>query len=262
PACIRRPCGPSGAFLAACGWADRDQAEAALAARDTRLAQAAADGEVVVLWFEHDLYDQLQLLQALDALAGARAAPGRVRAVLPGTFLTAADAASAVAAPVTADQLALARRAWAAFRAPDPAALAALAASATAPLPDLAPALRRALEDLPGCRDGLARTERQVLEACASGARDFEALFAALTALEEAAFLGDTALELWLVRLREGPAPLLDAGLAPTEVGHAVLEGRADHAALNGVERWVGGVRLSGRAPAWRWDREAAALAG
>ena len=96
------------AFLAACGWADRDQAEAALAARDTRLAQAAADGEVVVLWFEHDLYDQLQLLQALDALAGARAAPGRVRAVLPGTFLTAADAASAVAAPVTADQLALA----------------------------------------------------------------------------------------------------------------------------------------------------------
>ena len=33
--------------------------------RDTTLAQFAAHKEVI-LWFEHDLYDQLQLIQLLD----------------------------------------------------------------------------------------------------------------------------------------------------------------------------------------------------
>ena len=42
---------------------------AQLEARDRRFLRALADGAPVVLWFEHDLYDQLQLLQIL-ALAG------------------------------------------------------------------------------------------------------------------------------------------------------------------------------------------------
>jgi hypothetical protein len=33
-----------------------------------------------------------------------------------------------------------------------------------------------------------------------------------------------------------------------------VLEGRADHVALNDVDRWIGGVHLSGRAVPWRFD--------
>jgi hypothetical protein len=33
-----------------------------------------------------------------------------------------------------------------------------------------------------------------------------------------------------------------------------VLRGEEDHAALNGVDRWVGGVHLAGREPRWRWD--------
>jgi hypothetical protein len=33
-----------------------------------------------------------------------------------------------------------------------------------------------------------------------------------------------------------------------------VLRGEADHVALNGVDRWVGGVHLRGDRPSWRFD--------
>ena len=41
---------------------------------------------------------------------------------------------------------------------------------------------------------------------------------------------------------------------ALTPLGREVLAGRADHPALNGLDRWVGGVHLRGLAPKWRWD--------
>src|SRR5215813_4955223 len=49
---------------------------AELAARDTVLASCANEDEVV-LWFEHDLYDQLQLLQILDWFANSE--PGTMQ---------------------------------------------------------------------------------------------------------------------------------------------------------------------------------------
>jgi len=33
-----------------------------------------------------------------------------------------------------------------------------------------------------------------------------------------------------------------------------VLAGKADHVALNGVDRWIGGVHLDGPDSRWRWD--------
>ena len=67
-------------------------------------------------------------------------------------------------APVTDAQLALATRAWSAFRAPDPREIERLLETDTTPLPFLAPALRRHLEELPWTADGLSRTERRILE--------------------------------------------------------------------------------------------------
>src|SRR5688500_1193726 len=53
------------AFLFDAYGADRERAQREFAERDALLAGAAARPEVV-LWFEHDLYDQLQLIQLLD----------------------------------------------------------------------------------------------------------------------------------------------------------------------------------------------------
>ena len=57
------------AFLSSCGWGDEDAIREELLTRDARFVAALRDGREIVLWFEHDLYDQLQLIDVL-ALAG------------------------------------------------------------------------------------------------------------------------------------------------------------------------------------------------
>ena len=39
-----------------------------------------------------------------------------------------------------------------------------------------------------------------------------------------------------------------------TDAGQRVLAGKADHVALNGINRWIGGVHLLGHRVRWRWD--------
>src|SRR3954449_5045091 len=204
-------------FLADCGWGDADAIEAGMRARDERLAAARDTGEPIVLWFEHDLYDQLQLLQVLDAIDGAAA----VEAILPDRFLGAMAPGDLAAlwderAPVRRDEVALARLAWEAVRAPEPAAIGALLDTHTAALPHLAPALRRLLEELPAVGDGLSRTERQALAAIAAGARTPPEVFAAAQRAEEAAFLGDTWMWARLHELGQGERRLVQtSGGAP-----------------------------------------------
>src|SRR5262249_20268474 len=57
-------------FLSDCGWGSVSAIVDTLERRDRLFELALRDGRDVVLWFEHDLYDQLQLLQAL-AYVGA-----------------------------------------------------------------------------------------------------------------------------------------------------------------------------------------------
>src|SRR4051794_29033406 len=263
-------------FLAESGWGDADAIEAGMRARDERLAAARDTGEPIVLWFEHDLYDQLQLLQVLDAIDGAAA----VEAILPDRFLGAMPPDELAAlwderAPVRRDEIALARLAWEAVRAPEPAGIGALLDTHTAALPHLAPALRRLLEELPAVGDGLSRTERQALAALAAGARTPPEVFVAAQRAEEAAFLGDTWMwtrlyelgrgERRLVRTRAGapvgPPPPLPGSegftaqeLELTDAVRQVLAGEADRAALVPPDRWVGGIRVRGPEPAWRFD--------
>src|SRR3954462_7860113 len=263
-------------FLADCGWGDADAIEAGMRARDERLAAARDTGEPIVLWFEHDLYDQLQLLQVLDAIDGAAA----VEAILPDRFLGAMAPGELAAlwderAPVRRDEVALARLAWEAVRAPEPAAIGALLDTHTAALPHLAPALRRLLEELPAVGDGLGRAERQALEGIAAGARTPHAIFFATQQAEQAPFLGDSWMWARLSGLGQGdgrlvqttagaplgpPPPLPGTeGFARQAIelaanGPTVLDGDADRAALVPLDRWVGGIRVRGPEPAWRFD--------
>jgi hypothetical protein len=268
-------------FLADCGWGEPEAIEAGMRARDERLATALARDEVVVLWFEHDLYDQLQLIQVLDAVDGNG---GMVETILPDRFLGAMEVDELAAlwpgrAPVRPDQIALARLAWEAVRAPEPQGVEALLNTHTAALPHLGPALRRLLEELPAVGDGLGRTERQALEALRAGARTPVEVFVATQKAEEAPFLGDTWMWTRLFELAQGkdrlvegadggplgpPPPRSDANgftareLALTDAGRAVLAGDGDRAALVPLDRWAGGIHVTGPDPAWRWDRATA----
>ena len=270
-------------FLADCGWGRRQALLSSLARRDRELLDALREGPRVVLWFEHDLYDQLQLLDVLALADAAEAAPELIvvgsypgRPSFHGLGELTANELEALwpsRRPAEATALRSATAAWAALREPDPVALAELAARGTAELPFLDSALRRLLEELPAPSDGLSGTERRGLEAVAAGADTPPAAFLAAQRLEEAPFLGDTwfyrdlsALgqgENRLVESDEGslppPPPLGDGRrfaqlrLRLTAAGERTLSGEADRVELLGIDRWVGGTHVTSDTM-WRWD--------
>jgi hypothetical protein len=253
-------------FIASLGWGEVDEARRGFEERDAALARSADEDEVV-LWFEHDLYDQLQLIQLLAWFA-AHPRP-RLMLINPAQYLgpSTPDQLRALFAPrmpVTSAHLSAARAAWEAFRAPDPRAMEAIPAAELASLPHLASALRRHLQQFPGTRDGLSRSERQALEVLAEGPRTAGELFVASHHdREDPIWLGDSTFYSHLEAL--GPLVAVDDGtefrhrtVTITDLGREVLAGRADRVAAIGIDRWLGGVHLHGRAVPWRWDEASA----
>jgi len=264
-------------FLASKGWGDPSNLQAMFDARDRGLAHHGEFARVT-LWFEHDLYDQLQLLQLLDWFGDQRRDDG-LSLVQADDFLGRQSLESliemqALEAPVSDDQRELAKRAWLAFRKPSPEEWAALLSSKLDALPHLASAIRRSLEELPHPGTGLSRTERAILEAMKAGVSTPLELFTTVQQSEEAAFMGDWSFWDWLDGLANAETPLIDgltgAPFRPdwsdderaaylksdvrlTDFGAQALAGAKDHAASNTIDRWIGGTHLTNDA-LWRWD--------
>ncbi len=275
-------------FLSESGWGTVRAIVDTLERRDRLFELALQEGRDVVLWFEHDLYDQLQLLQTLARAAALDPPPVRLSLIVVGAFpgkpgfhglgeLTAHELESLwpLRQPVTVEQLELAARAWSAVCAPEPGGIATLLGEDTAVLPFVAGALHRLLEQLPDVAGGLSRSERQLLDALDDGPSTPARLFAESQRHEEAPFDGDAWV--WrrlaelghgdhaLVGLEDGsplptPPPRGDprtfaaATVVLTDAGRDVLAGRGDRVDLLGIDRWVAGTHLRpGHVP--RWDR-------
>ncbi|HEX2210629.1 MAG TPA: DUF1835 domain-containing protein [Longimicrobium sp.] len=268
-------------FLAARGGGDAGEVRRSFAERD-RILACARDEDEVVLWFEHDLYDQLQLLQVLDWFADHP--HPRLTLINPPEYLGMVDPEHArelfeTREPVSRGQLALGRWAWDAFRGPDPRQIETVVYAGDARLlPHLPRALLRLLQEYPGVDDGLSRSERQALQAFAEGPRSLrEAYPDAHHAVEDAVWMGDWSFAGIVETLANGHAPLLrwagDAAPSDgpdrmmerhatlTDAGRDVLMGRADAVWLHGIDRWIGGVHLHGRDVRWRWNDAAECIA-
>jgi hypothetical protein len=270
------------AFIAADLGLGAEEVAAEFRGRDAAIRDHVAYARVEI-WLEHDLYDQLQLIQILDFFRGE----GRI----DGLYLVEADdylgvqppdamrRLAASAAPVTQEQQRLAGAAWAAFTAATPHALAALALDDLAPLPHLGRALRRLLAELPDPVRGLTLTEERALAHLARKETTTGELFRLVAGEDEARFLGDTSFFRRLDGLAFAERPLIEglpgpsqaccalgrepvhgyaefarARLRITDTGRAVLEGRLDHRVLNLADHWVGGVHVS-PAALIRYDR-------
>jgi len=183
-------------FLAENGWGDERAIEADLERRDELLAGAGH----VVLWFEHDLFDQLQLLQVL-----AQVEPGTtVELVQADDYLGGMDADQLQALWPTraAVDPARARDAWRGVTEGD------LDQDVPA-LPHLAAALRRFSEEP-------ERTKRQLLGPLAEGPRTALHLFVVNQEQEDAIFLGDAWAFLFLYELfQEGQLAPVGGGSMP-----------------------------------------------
>jgi len=229
----------------------------------------------VVFWLEHDLFDQLLLIRHMWWLtqnAADRAAHHtRFSLVCGDEYLGLMKPEQfpprfAARAPITPEQIRIGSAAWEAYCSGEPTRLLPFtrAADVAGPLPYLPAAIRRVLEEFPSAGNGLARSERQILEVLTEGPRTPEQTFVAASRLEEAIYMGDSSFWHIVRGLNEGPHPLLtldvtarpgrlpEGTLQITGTGRAVLQGRADHVALNGISRWLGGTYLSSDR-LWRW---------
>ena len=272
-------------FIASCGhgsYAD------ALRTYETWDAQLARFGEFdeVVMWFEHDLFDQLLLVRHLDWFARRSLGATRLSLICVGEFpgfadfhglgqLDAEQLASLLGTrePVSPRQLEIGRGVWNAFTDSDPSELDSIVRLSNdydAVLPFLRGALRRFLEDYPSVENGLPRTERHILECLADGPVDTVRLFRLEQAREDAVFMGDSTFWIRVRAVAAGPSRLVHLDVEPTtgpdiapgtasltDAGRDVLRGRADWVALAGFDRWLGGVHLQaslGGDVAWRYD--------
>ena len=238
------------AFIAEAGWGSFSDVLKSFQERDATFRRAGEHDEIV-LWFEHDLYDQLQLIQLLDGLAALRGPP--ISLVCEAEYL--GNMAPGRAAELFALRNPLVRRhfqeaqaAWAAFRSPDPQRLENLR---TTSLPFLAAAIRRQLEEFPWTVDGLSRLERRIIEVLQDGPRIFAQVFVGVE--EDPAFLGDAVLGWHLERLaREG---MVEAEGTHWSSKVWRLSGKPRARRL---PRWLGGYELKDET--LRWDPALARL--
>lgn len=271
-------------WLAEQGFGELRELQKQFAERDEFLFRYT-DFDEVVLWFEWDLYDQLQLIQILDFLSqdseGDRAETGtRVTLVSFSGYLGSLDPERfgelfKKRKDITQSQLETARRAWQAFRSKDPRELEKIASEGTDALEFLELSLWRHLEELPSTRNGLSRSESQVLEAVSQGPLSFHELFKQTANREERIFCGDTMLARYIERMsvtdnslirytsgdrieaprtEEDSRAFRNAEMALTEHGRNVLACEADWIAKGGSDRWLGGVHLEGRNVRYRWN--------
>ena len=225
----------------------------------------------VVFWFEHDLYDQLLLLRHLHWLSQIDPGSTRFTLICIGEYLGELSPERLAALfpdrrPITAEQIRAGREGWDRFRGESPSALLDWVETGGADALEFMPAaLHRLFEEYPSNRDGLSRTERQAVEAVRDGASTIGEAFVASQDMEESIFMGDLGFWDVIRRLSDGRVPLLSATLPPadrltgrepvslTDAGRRVLAGQADHVALNGIDRWIGGVHLT-ETNCWRFD--------
>lgn len=247
---------------------------------ENRLASAARDYERVVLWFEHDSFDQLILIRCLSYFAVHRPTildlvsvnrfPGSLRFLglgqLPPEALRLLWTGRK---PVSEQQMALGQKAWEALKSPDPTGLSVLANDRSEVLPDLSLALLRHLQELPSVKNGLSLTEELILSSLTQGSQTIGNIFHGLISdREPLPWLGDImflhiveAMQMALqppfeISLETVSEPWPRHLLTITPIGLQVLRGERDWLTLLPPERWIGGVCIRPGSGAWRWDHE------
>jgi hypothetical protein len=253
-------------FLAGLSGEAEPGVKAGLWSRNQALASFHQCSEVV-LWFEHDLFDQLQLIQILEWFSHQEGQGTKLSLICTDQYLGTLKPEQLrelypARREVTRGELGLASRAWQHFCSPAPTGLAQFLREDTSTLPFLHGALLRHLQQFPSVSNGLSRTESQILAIAGSKVTRICDLFLAGQKKEERIFMGDLTFMAYVRGLTHCRVPLLRlagsgegfAGeVAVTSEGGMVLRGEADHVRLNGIDRWLGGVHLRD-GDLWRWD--------
>lgn len=241
----------------------------------------------IVLWFEHDLFDQTMLAFLLHWFAKQPSlGDTRLSLLCIGSYpgikdfrglgqlsLEQLGALTGTWQAVGPREMELGRRVWEAYASADPGDLVALLEEDLSPLPYMREAMKGHLSRLPSTINGLGCVEQAVLELIAEGIhRPFD-LFRQVGRRLSILGLGDLEFRCRLAALAQEPFALLsieaaeerldmerplaayaDSSVDLTELGHKVLAGAEDWATLRPPDEWFGGLHLQGFPCPWRWD--------
>lgn len=264
---------------------DPAETESGLRIQEEKL-RSYTDHDEVVLWFEHDLFCQTNLMYLLSWFAERNLGNTKLSLICIGEFpglpsfrglgeLDPDQMASLFADrhEVSHAEKTLATAAWRAYCSPDPTAIQALLETDTSAMPFLKASLQLHLERFPFVSNGLGRIENRALEFIQEGVRSFGELFPRFGHAEPSYGLGDAQFWNTLRRMSEAPEPLLNikegnpsdftsesfhqTSFEITQAGDAVLRAQADFVEMNGIDTWLGGVHLLGKDSIWRWDDQA-----
>lgn len=248
--------------------------------------------EEVVLWFEHDLFDQSMLAYLLHWFKGKSLGRTRLSLLCIGEFpgielfhglgqLTPEQLSTLNGTwrSIGPKELELGSELWQAYAASSPEPMAdllelrkeELQASA---LPFAYAAFQAHLSRLPSVKNGLGIVEQTTLLKMRCGADTPMKLFRQVT--DELHVLGMGDLEYWLYLrgMVQGANPLiqiagaeaadnwdfrqvpdfLNRKVTATTLGEQVLDGIEDRVAAQGLDVWYGGQHLQGHSVPWRWD--------
>lgn len=228
----------------------------------------------VVLWFEHDSYDQLILAFLMDFIKTTRP-DTRLEvisvAAVPGVerFIGLGQLSPELLiwcwenhrAPVTDAMLTFGSKAWQAVRSPTPDLLTRFITSDPGPLPHMITALKRHHAELPDPKTGLGLTQKLTLQIIADhGPLTIGKTFGhMMRTYDPLPYLGDLMFWADVQRMMTCVDPLFtitsddrDANWAErtvtlTDTGHQTLAGQRNYLDNFTGTRWVGGISVVGR---------------
>ncbi|MCW8935514.1 MAG: DUF1835 domain-containing protein [Gammaproteobacteria bacterium] len=247
-----------------------------------KLTKAAETYKRIVLWFEHDSFDQLILARLLAYFAefgspdkleliSINHFPGSVRFIGLGQLpVEAIRMLWSQRKAVNQQQLELAKQLWQALGRDSPENLLNIINSKEIQyLPEMHGALQRHLQELPSRFNGLSLTEHLTLEILNQHSMTAAMLFKKLMLeYEPLPWLGDGMYWFILESMIQVSAPVFDISKADlqkpwpkrtltiTQTGRNVVSGKQDWLSLEPPSRYLGGILIQGAQSCWRWHRE------
>ena len=265
-------------FIIERGWGTPENIMNSFMERDA-VIKSFAKYEKVILWFEHDLYDQLQILQILNWFHFNFAGEVELSIICTDRYLGMLSPEEMKGLvkyedPITETHLTLSSKAWSAFRSRSPEKWHGLLNTDTSVLPFLEGSIIRLLEEYPSCSNGLSRTAQQTLAIISQGEKRPGKVFGLYQETEDRRFLGDSSFWVILHELLEANPPLLklpegkeltlptnpDQELTITPMGEEVLAGKSDWLDMVQIDYWIGGVHLTS-GNIWCWNSSSGSLA-
>ena len=216
----------------------------------------------IILWFENDLYDQLQFIQVLDWFSKYASKSTSIFYIACDKYLYGYKSKELNElllynrVYVSHTHYIIAKKAWSAFRSPTPEAWFKLLYDDIAELPFLKTTIIRMLEEYPNTINGLCRTAHQALLIIEGGIHHPQEIFERYQESEEIRFMGDILF--WDILYELADNELLSSKnegryLQVTNLGREVIKGNLNWLDIHQIDRWIGGVHLN-QENIWCWD--------